>query len=1439
MSQIATSSASAALIVSLEQNEFDVAGLAEFCGEQGCIDDSLRQLYQIIKRSSEPAPDDRKLLAQVLVSMVSVARNDYAADGHQEYWPFLFGRIRDATFADPKRFWDDTLEGPQYQSLLGRWFLAALEAFDYSVPEEGQKYVGPIVFHAGIPYSALPRLLSVIAAACDQYGSQVVSLPADIRSGLVANHFLHRNVERLLASNLQGATQLWGCLSRVVLAWKTSGDCSQELEQLPLALDPDEVHAALPIESESPRLARTQFPQLRYDPETGEIRLTLSSEASTNWKVTSSNGPVEISWSRTHLGQTAKFLGPLPQEISVEPTNPIAGVGRIFSTHPSRWPGYWFHAHNGNLEDGRTIDASGLAAGRWYVIFEGTPTKCSVPFIGQTPLTWSWFKGNGEWTAWEIDVPARTTSRTHIEWYVDDNCFTVRLGRRPGPRVEFLGGPVVKATTPEGYHLDVFESAPTVVLKRETPITLQLLRETSDSVSVIERLELRPETPTRLPVVQPGVYQLREFRGVGRSLLRFAIVPGLQIEGPRFDVSDLIASVAIRAHMDSGQICCDEDTDVRNDGRAWVIQSPTVEPFLKARWCWANANIPVLAFRWPVEALRWRVTHAEKEYAEWTREPIFISPKTVSEHDAQLEIQLPVGTEVAINGETYLGRLQAGPSGNTIVHSLLSYGETVELQYEGQRYAAVLKSERPILKSLNGATDSESLVVLWKAIGPKSGIVMVAWNPCDPLSAPKTFMLSETERAADACERTCAELPGTEWTAISLARSASGFFQKFLHLAALHSAAMEPASLLLNRSTGEIKSYSDQPSGWVEFLHHITLMRLARKELGADSLNRWVEAIDKQKDFELEAAITLIRDLRYLLENKVTNDVDRRWAESVIRPLLGIAHRQIRGNPACALKNSDANNWFNLLLTLGIPIGQLYPSIWVKTTTLPHESCLYPFGYIRDLWLLGTIRKCFEQQIGAALPPNFEEMQVSAAKSVLLFHEENGMPPLSAFLPLGRGIATIEKTDQGHRHSFALPPLPKLISSVSDLCELLGLKNKAIDCQATSDDQFFDDRHRGNNSRSLRGTSSGRPSHQTAGYSLYWCAGENRWAIETLNSSSPTCCYTNGEPLIVAAIQPVDLANSVLRDVLNKWANDEPSPSGLEKDFGFLDGCRNALIADPVVGPLHAELFKRSEIASKELFGRRIQVETKSSLSQCAIIAWQLAWIERVSAWEGTRHEFEREGENNIGQRDFLRGLGRALTLWPNLMRRTIALAELVYWTIYRGGVGTAVRFRCQQTDHQLAILRQNAFVQERPNQRVSANLAPAAKHVESVSGVIVGYNAGVGIVLLQLPSSPSLDATVSDFVNNRHADQFWRASFNWSNLSIEVRDQLKQLFEKRCKTSPPKYPLSLADVMRGLRVTCELKKQPEWEAVKVDVDFGKGRIHLPKHRWLKPKTEK
>ena len=1433
MSQTATPSDDAAsLLVALEHNEFDIAGLADFCTEQKCVDQCLRQLYQIINRHREPNAADKKLLAQVLVGMLYVARNDYAADGHQEYWPFLFGRIRDAAYADPAKFWNDTLSGQQYQALLGRWFLVALDAFGYSIPSEGQTYVGPVVFHAGMPTSSLPRVMSVIAMACDQFGPHAISLPADIRSGLVLNHFLHRNVERLLSSNLQGAAQLWGCLARVVLAWKTLGDCSDELQQLPLALDPDEVRAALPSESETPRVARAALPQLRYDPETGEIRLTFPGDGSIDWKVSSDRRPIGgLSWSRTHLGQTAEFNGPLPLHILIEPANRNGGIGREFTPYPSEWPGFWFHAHNGNLEDGQAIDASGLGSGRWYVIFEGTPSKCSIPFVAQAQLKWSWFKGNQDWTAWEVEVPPRTTSQTHLKWYVGDNCFRVPLAHRPGPRVDFVDCPEAKAATPDGTQLDVFAAPPTVILRRELPLSMQLLRQSADSVTVITRVDLKPETATRLPVSQAGIYQLRESRGVGRTLLRFAIVPELKIQGPECDSKNLHATVRISADDSTGHVSDVGEFDLTTDGRHWNIRSATVEPVLRVRWCWATDEISHLTFRWPLESLRWRITHAGDDYSRWTREPIFISPKTVAERDAQLEIQRPAGSDLLINGVAYNGRVQAGPSGDTCVVSLLSYGETVELEIEGQRYAAVLQSERPLIEALQGDSDTESLIVTWQSVTKRAGLVVVAWDPCDVLSSPKAFRLSATELESGEWAAACDVLPGKEWTSISLAQSAGGFFQKVFHLAARPSETLEPLSLLLNRSTGKVKSLDGQPATWAEFLHYITLLRLSRNAKDCDTIAALLAEIASRNNLDLPGAIHVLANLDRKIAESSENDRDRNWAQVIYRTVLALVRRVCRDNPSLALSRNSAPDDFNTLLNLNIPVGRFYPFRWIATGELPSNAIAYPLTYIRDLWLLGTGRKLLEHQLrncGEDLPHKFDEKQVQAAGRVLDFHANFQLPSLSAFLPLGRRAATTALTDRGHRHSFALPPLSSPIETLDDLCEVLGLEDKALDCQATCDDQFVDTRSRGRQAKSRGG---GCAPSTTARYSLYWCVDEHRWAIETLDVSPPTCCYTNTQPLVVEAIPAREIAKTTILETLVSWTHREGITPDLIAAFKFLDRYKGVLVSDPTSGPLHAEIFRPTETETKELFGRMIQVETSAGLPLLAMIAWTLAWIDRVSAWEGEQVVFEQSDDNSVFQREFLRALGVALAQWPTLMQRTIALAELVYWTLYRGGLGAAARFRSDHTETQMSVLETLPQVNNGTAVTPTPLIRPRGDSACDISGIIVGYDAGIGIVLLHHRSFPSLAATINDYVTHGDTDRHWFASFKWRSISVSDRERMQQMQSQGAGCRTRTRVLTLADVMCGMHVICNLCKKPRWEAGEVAVDFDTKKAYLPKHR--------
>jgi hypothetical protein len=351
-----------------------------------------------------------------------------------------------------------------------------------------------------------------------------------------------------------------------------------------------------------------------------------------------------------------------------------------------------------------------------------------------------------------------------------------------------------------------------------------------------------------------------------------------------------------------------------------------------------------------------------------------------------------------------------------------------------------------------------------------------------------------------------------------------------------------------------------------------------------------------------------------------------------------------------------------------------------------------------------------------------------------------------------------------------------------------------------------------------------------AKYSLYWSADEHRWAIETPTSSPPTCCYTNGQPLVVEPVQPADFGNSTIRDVLNQWSKEEQVVPGFELAFAFLQRYRDGLVRDAVSGPLHAELFKPAEMGTKELFGRLISVELRAGLTSLGTIAWQLAWIDRLTAWEGVDRILERRGEKPGGHVEFLHALAQAIATWPNLMRRTIALAELVYWTLYRGGLGLAARFRGPHTENQLAVLRKISWMTETAQAQPSDIRTPNKDYVDHIAGIIVGYDAGRGFILLHHPSSPSLDATVCDYIKHGNAEKHHFASFRWKRLNAETRDALQQKLA-HFRKGDGRQDATLADVMCGLCVTCEVEKAGTWQAIEIVVHSDKRAIRLPKHR--------
>ena len=88
----------------MSDNEYGIVGRANFAIDDDTVNRCLRSLYTIVRDQRRPESADRTRLAHVLLGMVTVARQEYAADGKQEYLPFLFDRIQRSRFADSDQF---------------------------------------------------------------------------------------------------------------------------------------------------------------------------------------------------------------------------------------------------------------------------------------------------------------------------------------------------------------------------------------------------------------------------------------------------------------------------------------------------------------------------------------------------------------------------------------------------------------------------------------------------------------------------------------------------------------------------------------------------------------------------------------------------------------------------------------------------------------------------------------------------------------------------------------------------------------------------------------------------------------------------------------------------------------------------------------------------------------------------------------------------------------------------------------------------------------------------------------------------------------------------------------------------------------------------------------------------------------------------------------
>lgn len=1410
MNEVTVSQDDRLLITELSDNEFDIVGLANFVPDDDTVNRCLRSLYTIVRYQQRPDFADRTRLAHVLLGMVTVARQEYAADGKQEYWPFLFDRIHRARFADPEQFRLEVSSGQKNQKLLGEWFRTALEEFNYSIPSEGNTNIAPVVFHSGIPVTSLVGVLRVIAVACETYGPQATSLTADIRRLLVQNYLprLHVNVERLLASSLLGANQLWACLSRVVYAWQTRGDCSLELQQLPQALDPDEVRDALPIRSSISRAARIELPVLRFDPETGEVHMTFPYGTRADWSILSGRTATEVFWTQTHRGWTAEFRRPLPESLDVSHTDHRHRESRLFATCPESWPGHWFHGHNGNLEDGGVIDANGIQPGRWFVLFEGTPTFCSIPYVRQVRLQWSWLAGSTQWTAWEILVPPRTADRTELEWRVGTNSFSVPLARRPSARIEVVSESVCCATTVDGQEVQVFRGAPTVRLQREKPLEMLLLAEGTDSLSIASNLTVLSEQELRLPVEQPGVYQLREKRGVGRTLLRFALLPEIEVEGPDVDRESGMGCVCLRSQEGIGAFSTTTGSCIVATNGWYTHEFSTVEPYAEVKWCWDTVDAPTLLFRWPIEAVRWRILGLSDELATWTREPLVISPSKITKNDVECEIQYPCGAELLVNDRDSGSKTQPGPSGTAFRLPLFAYkgAAGIVFKVDGEDHSAILFSDRPLLRSLTCMADGHSVLIEWTAIAPLVGCSLVVWDACNLLSEPVVVPLTAEQIAGSYAEVPFSVLPDAEVFAASLLRSVGGMFRKIHHFAASSKDELKPVGLCINRRTGRSHSADEEPQSWDQFLFQASLQR----RFGVEKFHEWaavsLTALHANGEFSLPRGLKLCKSLHAYSKDQKLSESDRIWAQSLYEALLS-RFRAARPDELLDAFGPGQPDFLIELLDLGIPAGQRFPLKSIGNEATIRYGSAYPVQYLRDLWLVSDCRNQDSTRDAERLefPADFRERRMQAASRILQFHDEYDLPSPFLFLPLARPTATILRSSCGHKHAFALP----LVSAGRDrgerFQELLGLLDCPIDCNGTHDDQFFQVR-----GRAKRATSDG------PAYSLYWASEESRWQVD----SSKVCCYSAFQPLVTKEWSAAEVAKSFdLHNLLNRWAKDHPVPP--QECFRCLESLSDKLKRDLVSGELHKEVLRPPQKEIKLLHGVPVQATTASSVSDASAICWQMAWIERLTSLKGSNQFFGGDEQSSV---EFQKALSKSLLLWPELMRRCLSLAEVLIWTMYGGGIGVAAKFA--------GPLPIPTYVSVKSPDAKSANAAVdhSRRTVrKDVSGIVVGYDYGMGILMIPR-QGVSLKSALGHLLSGKDDGLYQLVRFNRTDVPKVDRDCLDDVHLDRKKKSR-QANVSLADVYCGLSFLCDVSGVDVWEISSLRLQERSPQIPIPNDR--------
>ena len=136
--------------------------------------------------------------------------------------------------------------------------------------------------------------------------------------------------------------------------------------------------------------------------------------------------------------------------------------------------------------------------------------------------------------------------------------------------------------------------------------------------------------------------------------------------------------------------------------------------------------------------------------------------------------------------------------------------------------------------------------------------------------------------------------------------------------------------------------------------------------------------------------------------------------------------------------------------------------------------------------------------------------------------------------------------------------------------------------------------------------------------------------------------------------------------------------------------------------------------------------------------------------------------------------------------------------------------------------------------ERMSSLNVNAVHTIANIPAVIVGYDAGRGLLLVQHRRFDSLEAMIESYRRNPRGSGSWFAFFKWSAIARGDRDKItRRVIARRQepRTKGKKKRWNVGSILCGMIVTCTLIKKPTWQAINLSIDFEASPFDIPSRK--------